>query len=104
VATSGFYSELGRLVRVRRKELRLSQEVLAERLGLARTSVANLEMGSQRISAEVLVKIAAALAVDISQLLPLPDRDREVGELINAKAPPKMRPVLRSVLLGNGGT
>jgi transcriptional regulator with XRE-family HTH domain len=46
-----------------RKGLRISQEVLAEQLGLARTSVANLEMGGQRIGAEVLVKIAGALAV-----------------------------------------
>jgi len=104
VAKSGFYTELGQRVRARRKELRLSQEALAERLGLARTSVANLETGSQRIGAEVLVKIAAALAVDVGALLPPSDREREVRELINSKAPAKMRPVLRTVLLSVGGS
>lgn len=99
MASTGFYVELGRRVRTRREELRLSQEVLAEQLGLKRTSVANLEGGNQRISAEVLALLASALLMSVDELTPTPDRSDQVGRLIDTNAPEAMRKLLRTALL-----
>jgi len=44
-----FYRRLGRAVAKRRDELGLTQGEVAEKLGLSRASLANLENGRQRI-------------------------------------------------------
>jgi transcriptional regulator with XRE-family HTH domain len=72
--SSSFYSDLGARVRARRMALHLSQNQLAEQLGLQRTSITNLEKGVQRISAEALVQVARALQVSPVDLLPSDDK------------------------------
>jgi DNA-binding XRE family transcriptional regulator len=47
----------------------MSQEKLARKIGLKRTSVTNIEAGRQRLSVHMLVKIAAALNVTVEELL-----------------------------------
>ena len=69
-------------------------------LGLRRSSIANLEKGMQRISAETLAILAAALLIGIEDLTPMPDRDEAVRRLIDAKAPEFLRATLRTALLG----
>ena|GEM_PF-1258123 len=76
--SSSFYSDLGARVRARRVALHLSQNQLAEQLGLQRTSITNLEKGVQRISAEALVQVARALQVSPVDLLP-PDNRADVS-------------------------
>jgi transcriptional regulator with XRE-family HTH domain len=56
---------VGLQVRLRRKELKISQEKLAEALGLTFQQVQKYERGANRISASKLYEIARALQVPI---------------------------------------
>src|ERR1700679_3898260 len=56
---------VGLQVRLRRKELKISQEKLAESLGLTFQQVQKYERGANRISASTLYEIARALQVPI---------------------------------------
>ena len=56
---------MGLQVRLRRKELKISQERLAESLGLTFQQVQKYERGANRISASKLYEIARALQVPI---------------------------------------
>jgi len=58
----------GLAVRKRRHELGISQEGLAERSGLHRTYVADIERGTRNVSIANIEKLAAALEVRISEL------------------------------------
>ena len=57
---------VGGRVRLRRAQLRLSQEKLADRLGITFQQVQKYEKGINRISASTLVMIASALAVPVA--------------------------------------
>ena len=64
--------ELGRNIRAARERAvpRLTQEDLAGRAGLARTSITNIESGNQQPTLHALWHIAEALAVSPCELLP----------------------------------
>lgn len=63
------YAALGARVRMIREILDLSQEQLAERVGLDRTSITNFESGKQRILAHDIEKFAKALGTTPKGLL-----------------------------------
>lgn len=76
----------------------MTQVDLAERLGLERTSIANIEGGVQRTPLHILYKLCQVLGIDTDQLLPrleevevsAPEPEREV--VVGAKIqmlPPK---------------
>lgn len=65
-----FYERLGALLQGIRKQQGLTQAQLGDMVGLSRPSVANIERGVQPVSAETLVRLAAALGKPPSQLLP----------------------------------
>jgi transcriptional regulator with XRE-family HTH domain len=65
-----FYRALGQRVRAARIDLDLTQDALASRLNLTRTSVANLEAGRQRIPVHTLARASAVLQVPIADLIP----------------------------------
>ena len=58
----------GKAVRRRRRELDISQEELAERAGLHRTYISNIERGELNPSLENVERIAIALQMQISRL------------------------------------
>ena len=58
----------GRAVRKRRRELDLSQEDLAERAGLHRNYISDIERGDRNPSLENIQKLAKALATKVSAL------------------------------------
>ena len=60
---------VGVRIRMRRKALGLSQSDLAEHLGLTFQQVQKYERGTNRVSASMLVKIAAKLEIAASALL-----------------------------------
>src|SRR5205809_314202 len=64
------YRELGRLIRLHRERLTLSQAALAGRVGLSRTSVTNIEQGRQKILVHQLLAFAVALGTSPEALLP----------------------------------
>jgi transcriptional regulator with XRE-family HTH domain len=60
--------EVGRRIRVRRLALRLSQEALADAAGLHRTYIGSVERGERNVSLVNLLRISAALSVDVGYL------------------------------------
>lgn len=64
------YGALGTRVRATRETAKLTQEELAQRVGLTRTSITNIERGHQKIQVHTLYALAAALNVDAGTLLP----------------------------------
>lgn len=58
----------GHAIRTRRRELGLSQEELAERAGLHRTYIADIERGERNVSLENIAKLALALQLRVSEL------------------------------------
>ena len=59
---------LGRAVRDARAERGISQEVLAQRIGVHRTYLAGIERGERNVGYENLLRVADALAVSLSEL------------------------------------
>jgi transcriptional regulator with XRE-family HTH domain len=58
----------GAAIKKRRHDLRLSQEELAERAGLHRTYIGDIERGARNVSIENVEKLAKALEISISKL------------------------------------
>jgi transcriptional regulator with XRE-family HTH domain len=64
-----FYKRLGELIRSARKRAALNQQDVADFLELKRTSVVNIEQGTQRIQLHSLMEVAAMLKIDPTELL-----------------------------------
>ena len=98
---SEFLRDMGQRIMVRRKALRMTQEELAEILGVSTQMISNLELGKKAIRPENLVRVCEALnlsadfvltglntqtAVDVvaEKLIQLSEEElRMVGDLIN---------------------
>ena len=65
-----FYDILGRNVKRIRSKMKLTQEQLASRIALTRTSVVNIEQGKQHPPVHILLDLAKALEVEIQDLIP----------------------------------
>jgi len=60
--------KFGFAVKVRREELELTQEDLAEKAKIHRTYLSDIERGSRNLSLLNIEKLAAALSLSISEL------------------------------------
>ena len=65
-----FYQKVGERIRIKRKERGLSQEGLAEAVGLKRPSMSNIEKGRQNILLHTFCDIAETLGIKGTELLP----------------------------------
>ena len=65
-----FYTAFGRMLSDMRRKKRVSQEMLADELGLSRTSITNIEKGRQPVQLHSLYVIARLLGTDVKELLP----------------------------------
>jgi transcriptional regulator with XRE-family HTH domain len=74
--TETLYAEIGTRVRRVRVGQKITQDVLAERVGLTRTSITNVEAGRQKVQVHTLVEIAEALGVGVGELLPAGKREQ----------------------------
>ncbi len=63
------YAALGKRVRTRRKMMGLTQEALAEKLGISCSFVGHIERGSRKMSMETLIKISDIMGVSCDFLL-----------------------------------
>jgi len=61
---------IGSRIKIARISAKMSQEDLASKVGLARTSVSNIEIGRQQVTLSILYEISKALETDIYPLLP----------------------------------
>ena len=71
-AIEPFYRDLGRRIHDRRKKIGLTQEKLGELLDpqVTRASIANIEIGGQRVLAHTLAQLAFHLGISVLELLP----------------------------------
>lgn len=65
-----FNVDLGQKIRECRRIAGLTQLHLANRMGLSRTSITNIEKGNQKLSLFSLYSIALELGVNVQELLP----------------------------------
>ena len=68
------YKLVGQRIRAAREKRGLSQEKLAERVDLTRTSITNIEKGRQKLLVHTLFLLSDALAVPIIELIQAPER------------------------------
>lgn len=64
-----FYRNFGLTVRALRESAGMTQARLAQKLGLVRTSVVNIEAGRQRVLLDDLIPMAKALRVNPLDIL-----------------------------------
>lgn len=80
------YFEIGQRIRKFRKAHSLSQEDLAERIGISTTHMSHIETGNTKLSLPVFVDIAAALEVRTDELLfdnPETQRSAAFGDVLD---------------------
>ena len=63
------YYEIGKRIRRYRKACGISQEELAERVGISVTHMSHIETGNTKLSLPVLVRVADELSVRVDALL-----------------------------------
>lgn len=63
------YYAIGQRIRALRREKKLSQEQLAEKVWISTTHMSQIENGSTKLSLPVLVDLAAALGVSPNEIL-----------------------------------
>jgi transcriptional regulator with XRE-family HTH domain len=64
------YREFGHILRKRRQAADLTQDDVASRVGLARTSITNIERGRQHVSLHLVYELANAIGIAPHELLP----------------------------------
>lgn len=67
---------IGQIIREVRISRNVTQDDLAQAIGLSRTSVVNMENRKQGVTLETLYAIAFALDVSVRELLPMEPGDR----------------------------
>jgi transcriptional regulator with XRE-family HTH domain len=94
------YEAIGRRVRAAREQAKRSQGELAQRVGLTRTSITNIERGRQKIQVHTLYAIAEALNVRPDALLPLDvvDGSGAIDEQLPKELPTAEREWVKRVL------
>lgn len=82
-----FYSDLGSRIAVGRRAAGLKQVEVAERTGLSRASIANIEAGKQRVFLDQAVAIAAAINLEsLDSILPQPAEDNAISTMDSLKS------------------
>jgi transcriptional regulator with XRE-family HTH domain len=69
----GLWPNIRKSIRILRQAHRLNQEELADRIGVLRTTVTNIETGNANTTIEQLYAIAHVFNMDVSALLPTMD-------------------------------
>jgi transcriptional regulator with XRE-family HTH domain len=94
------FETIGQRLRERRLAIDVKQADLAKRLGLSRSSLANIEAGRQRIPLYTLYRICVELDIDVTALLPSLDEvlSRTAVTFTREAAPPKTRAFIDGLL------
>lgn len=88
-----FCARFGAAILARRKQLKITQEELASRIGTDQANISRLENGEQGFSVETLLSLAAALALPVSELLRRTEseNDQAFSEAIDDLAAARIR-------------
>jgi transcriptional regulator with XRE-family HTH domain len=94
-----FYEALGARIRSLRQG-RYTQQELAELVGLTRTSITNVERGTQRLMADQLFAVARALDTSVESLFSEISRGGESAEpvLVDESEMPRVAKFVKKVL------
>ena len=63
-----FYKNLGNNIKSRRKQLKMTQQELADKLGLSLNFIGKIEVAFSKPSLDTLIEIAKVLGVTVSEL------------------------------------
>jgi transcriptional regulator with XRE-family HTH domain len=91
ISEERLYRLLGERLRKLRKRAGTTQAELAAQVGLERTSITNIEKGTQKVPLHVLFRLCEVFRVQLSELVP------PVSEVQEAK----VEPPLESVTFGD---
>lgn len=90
------YNAIGRRIRVARTAHEMTQETLATRIDASRTTITNIEKGTQAATVHQLWSIAEVLNVSVGDLLP--ERSEVAAESrIKGVSAPRTVDILRSL-------
>jgi transcriptional regulator with XRE-family HTH domain len=78
-----FYGVVGGRVRSQRRRKHLTQQQLADSVGLSRASIANIEGGRQKVLLHQIYELASALGVEPTALLPAALQRTDVNEMLS---------------------
>lgn len=81
------YEALGERIRRARANCEMRQAELAQRVGLSRTSITNVELGRQGLAVHQLFDFADALGVEPCELLP---PERPTSDKASENIPPEL--------------
>lgn len=79
------YQIIGDRIKLKRKELKISQVSLSNDLDLSRSSLSNVEVGRHQTPLHVLYQIAELLTLDINELIPSPKELTQEMSLQNSE-------------------
>ncbi len=77
--------KLGNRIRDRRREIRLSQEKVAEKAGVSTNTISRIEGGQSAMSIETFMKLVEILDIDANRLLgivALPEEDKQYQDIL----------------------
>lgn len=86
-------------VKIRKARRKLSQESLARKVKLSRTSITNIEAGRQHLTIDTLWHIATQLEVSPLNLLPSPDELNSPDEISSKVDSDELRKWLETVMI-----
>ena len=89
--------QLGNRIRIQRKQLRITQARLAECVGLARTSIVNIENGRQMLTLRTMYRISVALGLGLQLVDEVRPLRRLSVDLKRNLSTPKNRAFWKSV-------
>jgi transcriptional regulator with XRE-family HTH domain len=89
------YEAIGsRIKDLRENKLRISQEQMAQRVGISRPSIANIERGGQQMTVGQLILFSNILGVSVTDLLPsnhASDDDTSLVDVLPGDVDPRLR-------------
>lgn len=99
------YSKLGHQISTTRKDLNVTQEQLAKKIGLTQPTLASYEIGRRKIPIPMLLKIVDALGVELDDFFPFMDKKKPGptskidSELAKVKVlPPKQQKIVMDLI------
>ena len=90
---------LGESIKKRREELKLSQECVADRLGVSRQAVSKWETGQSEPTASNLIQLAEILEISLSELVAPHEKDAEQSIFEEKQDGKKPNLILRANLI-----
>lgn len=101
---ASMYADIGQQIEKIRLGLEISQEELANSIGVKRATLANIEGGAQQLFCHTLINIADALGVELMLLLPKTINETPSQRIKRMKISRPDKAFLLSLIESDGGT